>query len=143
MDVDFSLTYVYLFFIDFFVIYWIFICFSGSEVLGNILDALGEAKSNEWGMSLVSETDGTKKSSVDYTKPLIDQANPSETKIILKKKSKIGGIFRRTDSHKLRGSIMPPSISSSGLTKIFGLVIIWNINRFECFDFINIFLEFH
>ena len=37
-------------------------------------------------MSLVSETDGTKKISVDYTKPLIDQANPSETKIILKKK---------------------------------------------------------
>lgn len=56
---------------------------------------------------------------------MIDQANPTDTKIILKKKSKIGGIFRRTDSHKSRresGLVHSHNASSSSISKIFGFV---------------------
>mmetsp|Transcript_110592 Transcript_110592/g.165586 ORF Transcript_110592/g.165586 Transcript_110592/m.165586 type:complete len:663 (-) Transcript_110592:120-2108(-) len=102
MDIDFSLL--------------------GSDVLALILEALGEPKSNEFGFSLISETDGLKGPSVDYQKPLIDQANPSNTKIVVKKKSKIGGIFRRTDSHKSRReSSFVTNATPSSTSRIFGV----------------------
>eukprot|EP00012_Vannella_robusta_P009987 CAMPEP_0206196538 /NCGR_PEP_ID=MMETSP0166-20121206/8511_1 /ASSEMBLY_ACC=CAM_ASM_000260 /TAXON_ID=95228 /ORGANISM="Vannella robusta, Strain DIVA3 518/3/11/1/6" /LENGTH=675 /DNA_ID=CAMNT_0053614039 /DNA_START=16 /DNA_END=2043 /DNA_ORIENTATION=+ len=96
---------------------------NASDVLAFILENLGEPKSNEFGFSVVNESDGSKGPSVDYQKPLIDQANPTDTKIIVKKKSKIGGIFRRTDSHKTKreSSFVGSAVPASSTTRIFGV----------------------
>lgn len=68
---------------------------------------------------------GSKGVSVDFSKPLIDQTNFVDAKIVVKKKSKIGGILkRRTESHKSRRdtSTLTTSASFSSTTKIFGFV---------------------
>jgi len=108
---------------------------TGSDVLATVLDVLGEPRSNEYSLSIYSEVDGSKGPSVDYSKPLIEQADPSTTKLVVKKKSKIGTIFRRTDSHKSRreSSITREASTTqpSAATKVFGVPLAQCAHRFK------------